>query len=990
MQPTPSLHNENSVMSTSIDSELEILKNENNELRQQLEALSEQLAAGMNKPAFEQSLVAQPIAYALAGNADCQQDYQNLLNWLRQHGQIFNAQPEALENDKYHLHEAWLSINAELNSLRERLAASRWPQVRRHVPATEHIRVCVEKCWQQADQALIRQQELISNSALAGLAQPIASQELPTPRALSSLHPTYMSVAGNDEKPIFMENTRELGETALFLDSPEAYLSFTLYCSEADFYRLDLLFGTSLRANACHLRLIIRAVNVQGRPAEVLRVVHFDGLEVLDNQFFPLVFEPLEHSAGKTYWIEVDAPDATANTALALWCHKKQPYLEHPQQQNQNFWHWPHTLPNLAQKVLLDIPLSPRLHSDKPQHVFLLHMDGVGDNVVGLHVFLLRLAHMLEAEQQEAQVWLCGALSPTLMEYVVDSSILHVCPSLHWVERIQAALVLQQTAWENHEVLIWNMQLSALPEADLLPQVNRLLTEEKQAGLLLPLEMDDEGKILSAYALPVREGHLLFSGIGESVDLPEHGYRRQIQAGHSSLFILRSTALYEVDWAQVASYDNYTYQSSDLIQQLRAQGWLSLYQSCLRYMRNGQLPRKKRSTEDAERFSQRWAKSLFNHLSPLASRAQCINPQQQTSVLVINDTLPEYDQDSASLRLYTLLKLWSELDYHICFVADNADTETSYRRVLEDLGIEVFCGEHKVQQAMAWRHFAVALICRVEVGHRYIPFVRLLSPETRIWYDTVDVHYIREQRQADIEQDQQLAHKAEQTKHKELHNCRSSDEVITVTHEDGLHIQQDLPWRSFQVIPNIHTQPTQPAVSFEQRDGLVFIGNYNHAPNEDAVYYFVEEVLPLILQQLPNVIFYILGSHMREKMRNWAATSPNLQAIGWIDEVEPEFAQRKVFVSYLRYGAGMKGKLGQAMALGLPVVTTQIGAEGMGLQDGENALISDQPEDFAQAVCRLYQDAELWQKLAEQGQTYIENNYGERAVQQQLKRLLCQ
>lgn len=987
----------------STNNELKTLINENNALREKLEELSEQLAAGMNKPAFEQALVKQPIAYALAGEADCQQDYRNLLDWLRQQSQPFNAQPEALEQDKYQLHEAWLRINAELNGLRERLAASRWPQVRRHVPAAEQIRVQVEQCWQQADQALIRQQALMRNSGLSQLASPtpIEAQALPAPRALSALHPTYMSIAGNDDKPLFMENVRELGKTALLLDSPEAYLSFTLYCSAAHFYRLDLLFGTCLRANPCHLRVIIRAVNSQGHPAEVLRLVWVDGLEVLDNQFFPLRFESLADSAGKTYWIEIDAPDATQHTALALWCHRKQPYIEYAQQ-NEDFWYWPHALPNAAQKLLLDVPLSPRLHSDKPQHVFLLHMDGVSNDVLGLHVFLLRLAHMLDNAQQAGQVWLCGALSPTVMEYVVNEPALHMCPRLHWVERVQAALVLQQTAWEDAEVLLWNMQLSALPEADLLPQAKRLFAEETQAALLLPQEINAQDTILAAYALPVREGRLLFPAVGEAADAPEHSYRRSVQAAQSHLFILRSTALHEIDWAQVAAYQSCAYQSSDLIQQLQAQGWTSVYQACLRYVRNKYALDNALADDDAERFRQHWGPQLLNALSPLASKAQCIAPTRQTSLLVINDTLPEYDQDAASLRLYTLLKLWCKLDYHISFVADNADVNPRYRRMLEDLGIEVFCGDSNIQQAMAWRDFDIALICRVEVGYRYMPFVRLLSPETRIWYDTVDIHYIREQRQADLEEDVQLAKKALQTKRKELHNCRQSDIVLTVTVEDGLHLQKDLPGQAFQVIPTIHSRPTLPAVPFEQRDGLVFIGNYHHAPNADAVHYFIDSVLPLIVQRFdtlsvahePEVKFYILGSHMSDAhAKAWeqdaaGGKNPNVQAVGWVDEVEPAFAQRKIFVSYLRYGAGMKGKIGQAMALGLPVVTTSIGAEGMGLQDGENALIADTPEAFADAVCRLYQDAALWQKLADQGQVYIENHYGETAVLAQLQKLL--
>jgi len=125
---------------------------------------------------------------------------------------------------------------------------------------------------------------------------------------------------------------------------------------------------------------------------------------------------------------------------------------------------------------------------------------------------------------------------------------------------------------------------------------------------------------------------------------------------------------------------------------------------------------------------------------------------------------------------------------------------------------------------------------------------------------------------------------------------------------------------------------------------------------------------------------------MTAKMK--ALASETIKIVGWVDQVKPEFAKRRVFVSYLRYGAGMKGKLGQALSLGLPVVTTTIGAEGMGLKEAETALIADEPARFAEAVCRLYTENVLWEKLSRQGRDYIEKHYGEIAVRNKLHDLL--
>jgi glycosyltransferase involved in cell wall biosynthesis len=94
-----------------------------------------------------------------------------------------------------------------------------------------------------------------------------------------------------------------------------------------------------------------------------------------------------------------------------------------------------------------------------------------------------------------------------------------------------------------------------------------------------------------------------------------------------------------------------------------------------------------------------------------------------------------------------------------------------------------------------------------------------------------------------------------------------------------------------------------------------------------------------------------------------------------VKDVSPYFDGCRIFVSPLRYGAGMKGKIGQSMSFGLPVVTTTIGAEGIGLRDGENALIADDPGAFANAVVRLYEDEALWNRISRQSVEHIKENY---------------
>ena len=201
--------------------------------------------------------------------------------------------------------------------------------------------------------------------------------------------------------------------------------------------------------------------------------------------------------------------------------------------------------------------------------------------------------------------------------------------------------------------------------------------------------------------------------------------------------------------------------------------------------------------------------------------------------------------------------------------------------------------------------------------------------------------------------------------------------VIAVTDTEQREILKRAPDAKVEIIPNIHTviEETPP---FESRQGLLFIGHYLHTPNEDAIFYFVDEILPSIKEQLGNIPFFILGSSVTKSMKRVKSDSVHL--IGYVEDPKPWFNKARLFVAPLRYGAGMKGKIGQSLGLGLPVVTTSIGAEGMVLENGKHILIADNPMDFANEVVKLYQDPVLWNKLAELGRLHISQHFSETAA----------
>ncbi len=164
------------------------------------------------------------------------------------------------------------------------------------------------------------------------------------------------------------------------------------------------------------------------------------------------------------------------------------------------------------------------------------------------------------------------------------------------------------------------------------------------------------------------------------------------------------------------------------------------------------------------------------------------------------------------------------------------------------------------------------------------------------------------------------------------------------------------------VFPNIHVARSR-SHGFEQTDGLIFIGGYSHVPNVDAAEWLVNAIMPLVWDDFPSLTVTLLGSNPSERV--WRlADDRRVRVTGFIHDVEPYFQSARVFVAPLRYGAGLKGKIGQSLEFGLPVVTTSIGAEGFDFVDGHDALIADEPGAFADAVKRLYSDRMLWTRMS--------------------------
>jgi glycosyltransferase involved in cell wall biosynthesis len=281
--------------------------------------------------------------------------------------------------------------------------------------------------------------------------------------------------------------------------------------------------------------------------------------------------------------------------------------------------------------------------------------------------------------------------------------------------------------------------------------------------------------------------------------------------------------------------------------------------------------------------------------------------------------------------------------------------------------------------------YDVVILSRLDTAAELLSSVRQFCPHAKLIFDTVDLHFLRQTRQAALRDDARMKRLAAATKNAELKLIRESDITLVVSATEKTYLEQCIPEATVRVLSNIHHVPGSCA-GFIERQGILFIGGFSHPPNTDAVSWFVEDIFPLVLSALPKVQVYVIGADPPAHVRRLA--NDHIQILGYVPDVEPYLRGCRLSVAPLRFGAGVKGKINQSLSYGLPVVATTIGVEGMCLADEESVLVADDARSFSDAIVRLYEDAELWLKLSRAGAEVMERHFSFDAARRALSEIL--
>ena len=376
-------------------------------------------------------------------------------------------------------------------------------------------------------------------------------------------------------------------------------------------------------------------------------------------------------------------------------------------------------------------------------------------------------------------------------------------------------------------------------------------------------------------------------------------------------------------------------------------------------------------------FAAKWRDALESQLPAGSVPTPALLHRRQRQVLVIDALTPQPDRDSGSLRLVNLMRLLIEEGAHPVFMPANRTAEDQYTAALQGMGVECWHAPYAARFP-AWLRahgprFDVALVSRHYIAGEMLPLLRRYAPNARLLFDTVDLHYLRERRAAELAGDAAALRAAMRTRAVELALVRAADITLVVSEAERALLASDAPGADVRVLSNLHRQ-VPPGPAWSQRDGLLFVGGFRHPPNVDAVLWFVREVFPRIRDARPDIEFHCVGGDVPNEIAP-LADIPGVRIHGHVPELQPLLDGARVSIAPLRYGAGVKGKVNQAMAHGLPVVATTAAVEGMHLREGEDVLVADDAEGFADAVLRLHGDEALWARLSANGRDNVARHF---------------
>lgn len=510
------------------------------------------------------------------------------------------------------------------------------------------------------------------------------------------------------------------------------------------------------------------------------------------------------------------------------------------------------------------------------------------------------------------------------------------------------------------------------------------VAQEPDVGLVGSKLVYPDGRLQEAGGIIFQNGHGWNFGRFDDPTRERYNVRRDVDYCSGAAIMVRRQLLHEIggldDYFAPAYYDDV-----DLAFTIRERGLRVVYEPRAVVVHHEGVSHGTDEGSGVKAFQEvnrhklvaKWGHHLESHYPQSQDHVPCAARRWdgKGTIIVVDHHVPRPDEDSGSVRMFALLTTLRHLGWSVIFVPDNRDHGGVWGDRLLAAGVEVFCGPEPIDQFLVSVRDRVRLVigARVGVAWPYLSLLRRVLPLVPFVFDTVDLHHLREQREAELSGIPEAFMRAEETRALELGLITAADATLVVSPFEVDLLAREAPDAKVFVVPNVHAQREQgpgPA----GREGMLFVGGFAHPPNADAVRWFVSEILPIVRASAPDAVLRVVGKGLPPEMA--ALDVDGVEFLGWVPDLDELYKSSRIAIAPLRYGAGIKGKVGEALSYGTPVVATSVAAEGMGIAHGIHGAVADDPAEFASAIVALLSDDDLWQRLAAGGRDLVERELG--------------
>jgi len=524
-----------------------------------------------------------------------------------------------------------------------------------------------------------------------------------------------------------------------------------------------------------------------------------------------------------------------------------------------------------------------------------------------------------------------------------------------------------------------------------LSSLVELMNQDEHIGMCGSKLVYPNGKLQEAGGIIWNDASGWNFGHSQDPDAPQFNYVKEVDYISGAALMVRKDL-----WKMIGGFDKqYSpayYEDTDLAFEVRKKGYKVVYQPLSEVIHfegfsNGTDQTDTTSIKSYQainknKFYKKWKEQLNTEHFPNAENVFWARDKSSSkkTILVIDHYVPHFDKDAGSRHTFQYLKLFLDLNLNVKFIGDNFYKHEPYTTNLQQLGIEVLYGEYYRTNWKEWvlenkDKFDYVLLNRPHISIKYIDFLKD-NTRAKIIFFGHDLHFYREEKQYQIKKEPALLASSIEWKETETRLFEKSDFILTPSKEEQKIISGLSSTFHASVIPLFYFKEfNSPITDFSERKNLLFVGGFNHTPNVDGVLWFIEEIWPIVKEQIPGIQLNIAGSNAPESIKNLESADVFVKGYVSDKELETLYKQTRIVVIPLRYGAGTKGKTLEALKNGVPLVTTPEGIEGL---PGDISFVSarNNSEEFAAELVRMYTlDNEDLTVFSKKEIKYIKDNF---------------